>query len=256
MFLKKIYGFIKYVFDSEEKNFRKDLKKIIGFYPINLTYYKTAFIHKSASYINHLGQIVNNERLEFLGDAILGAVVGDFLFEHFPSGDEGFLTKTRSKLVNRATLTELAHKIGLDNFIITHIKKYTVYKHIPGNALEAFIGAIYLDYGYYATAQFIIKQLIYKHIDLHKVIISDNNFKSQILEWAQHEHIPIKFQTEQIPNTSPAQFTSNLYVNDQIMGSGQGYSKKEAEQNAAKQAIDNLNIPHHNPFLNHNNRKN
>ncbi len=235
-----LLGKLTYLFDSKQRDFRRDLKKILGFYPINLTLYKTAFIHRSASYVDHTGKVVNNERLEFLGDAILGAVVGDFLFNRYPAASEGFLTQARSKLVNRAILTNLAHKLGLDNFLIMHLKQYSVNKNIPGNALEAFIGAIYLDMGYEITRKFIEKQILFKLVDIEKVVNSEINFKSRILEWGQQQKISIRFETDEIKDSSPIQFESKIFLNEQYFGSGIGGSKKEAEQNAAKDAIDKL----------------
>ncbi len=240
--LKILTGKVKYWLDRNEKKLRKDLKNIIGYYPINLEYYKIAFIHKSASYTDHEGKVVNNERLEFLGDAILGAVIGDFLFRQFPGANEGFLTQARSKLVNRKILSDLALKTGINQFIITHIKRFRINKHIPGNALEAFIGAVYLDLGYKKTRNFIIRRLFYKNIDIVNVINSENNYKSKILEWAQHQNASISFNTSQIENQIPARFKSEIFVNNKYYGEGTGGSKKEAEQQAAKEAYLKLNL--------------
>ncbi len=240
--LKILTGKVKYWLDRDEKKLRKDLKNIIGYYPINLEYYKIAFIHKSASYTDHEGKVVNNERLEFLGDAILGAVIGDFLFRQFPGANEGFLTQARSKLVNRKILSDLALKIGINQFIITHIKRFRINKHIPGNALEAFIGAVYLDLGYKKTRNFIIRRLFYKNIDIVNVINSENNYKSKVLEWAQHQNASISFNTSQIENQVPARFKSEIFVNNQYYGEGTGGSKKEAEQQAAKEAYHKLKL--------------
>ena len=254
--LRKLLGWWKYITDDSEKNFRQDLKNIIGNYPIDLRYYKIAFIHKSASYIDHEGKVVNNERLEFLGDAILGAVVGDYLFRLFPEANEGFLTQARSKLVNRKILSSLANKIGIDQFIITHIKRFKVNKHIPGNALEAFIGAVYLDLGYNITRNFIISRLLRQNLDVQQVINSETNFKSRILEWAQHSNVVVNFDTKQVDNHVPARFKSEIYLNDQFFGEGTGGSKKEAEQEAAREAfkkIDNGQLPKKN---NHNSATN
>ncbi len=231
-------GWLKYIF-SNEKVFIKELKKILGFYPNNLEYYKTAFIHKSATYIDHTGKVVNNERLEFLGDAILDAVIGDYLFNHFPEGSEGFMTQTRSKIVNRGFLTHLATEIHLDEFIILHIQPPFVKKNICGNALEAFIGAVYLDLGYYYAYKFIEKQLLKKHVDLDKVVNSDSNYKSQVIEWAQHEHMKVNFETEQIQG-KPVKFEAKIFVNENFFGQGTGQSKKEAEQQAAKVAMEQI----------------
>ncbi len=242
--LRQFVGWITYFLDRKNKEFRSDLRRVLGFYPIKLEVYKTAFIHKSASYKDHTGKIVNNERLEFLGDAILGAVVGDFLYRRYPAASEGFLTQARSKLVNRAILSDLALKMGLDHFIITHLKQYVVNKHIPGNTLEAFIGAVYLDVGYNKTKNFIEKVILFKYVDIEKVINSEVNFKSRILEWGQKQKIDINFITTEVENSSPVQFRSVIYLNDEEFGQGQGGSKKEAEQNAAQQAIKRLKSGH------------
>ncbi len=244
--IKHFLGWWKYITDKQEREFRQDLKQIIGNYPIDLKYYKIAFIHKSASYIDHEGKVVNNERLEFLGDAILGAVIGDYLFRLFPDANEGYLTQARSKLVNRKILSSLANKIGINQFIITHIKRFKVNKHIPGNALEAFIGAVYLDLGYSITKKFIISRLFHKNVDVLQVISSENNYKSRILEWAQHSNVEVNFNTQQIDNHVPARFRSEIFLNSQLYGEGTGGSKKEAEQEAARQAfhkIDNGELP-------------
>jgi ribonuclease-3 len=252
--IKLFLGWWKYITDSQEKEFRQDLKQIIGSYPIELSYYKIAFIHKSASYIDHEGKVVNNERLEFLGDAILGAVIGDYLFRLFPEANEGFLTQARSKLVNRKILSSLANKIGINQFIITHIKRFKINKHIPGNALEAFIGAVYLDLGYNITKKFIISRLFHKNVDVIRVINSENNYKSRILEWAQHSNVDVNFNTHQIDNHMPARFESEIFLNSQLYGKGIGESKKEAEQEAARQAflkVDNGQLPDKNNSSSH-----
>ena len=233
----RILGLWKYITDKKEKDFRKDLKKIIGAYPINLSYYKKAFIHKSASYIDHNGKVVNNERLEFLGDAILGAVVGDYIFRLYPNANEGFLTQARAKIVNRKILSHLAKKTGITQFIITHIKRYQYNKYIPGNTLEAFIGAVYLDLGFSITKNFIIRQLLNKKLNLIEIINTENNYKSRILEWGQHNNISINFETKQLTNQPHILFKSNIYLNKELFGEGKGHSKKEAEQAAARKAF-------------------
>ena len=240
--LKKVFDSfiskINYIFGNEKK-LRKNLKKILGFFPKKISYYQTAFLHKSATYTDHTGKIVNNERLEYLGDAILDAVIGDFLFNKFPYKDEGFLTQTRSKIVNKDNLFFLANKINLDKFIVINVNQSISKKNILGDAFEAFIGAIYLDKGYYKTYKFIIKTVIKKHIDLKQLINTDTNYKSQIVEWGQKYHIKLIFETK-LEHSDSNRFRSTIVLNDKIYGDGFGFSKKDAEQEAAKKAMNKI----------------
>lgn len=227
---------------STNKSLYKQITKIVGLCPKNEELYKLAFIHKSASLRLPNGNVVNNERLEFLGDAVLDAVVAEYLYLKFPNENEGFLTQTRSKIVNGDYLGQLAISLELDKLIVSHVCNFNTNKHILGDAFEAFIGALYLDRGYRAVKKFITKQLIYKHIDISEVLKTENNYKSRLIEWAQKEKKEIEFETNEIPqNTNNQEFISSVVVVGEIISKGEGLSKKEAEQQAAMYALEKLN---------------
>ena len=186
--VKRIVQRVK-LFSSDRKEFYLFLKGLIGFYPQNLKLYDLAFMHKSASTVDSQGNFVNNERLEFLGDAVLGSIIADFLYNRFPQEDEGFLTKTRSKLVNRTFLTNLTFEMGLNVFIDAKTTSSIKKSHIFGDVLEALIGAIYLDKDYQTAKFFVIKKIL-TFVDLNEVEQSDSNYKSQLIEWSQKNRSP------------------------------------------------------------------
>ncbi len=239
-----IKGFFAFYFKrllSTDKSFYDELRRITGLFPGNEELYKLAFIHKSASLRLHDGLVINNERLEFLGDAILDAVVAEYLYTRFPDKKEGFLTQTRSKIVNGDYLGQLAIQLGLDKFIISHAHNYYSNKHILGDAFEALIGAIYLDHGYKAVKKFVFKQLLKKHIDLTQLLLTETNYKSRLIEWAQKDKKEVSFQTDlEVNDTYIPEFISQVIVNDKVIAKGKGLSKKEAEQNAAKATLNSL----------------
>ncbi len=239
--VRKIVQRIK-LFSSNRKEFYLFLKNLIGTYPQNLKLYDLAFLHKSASIIDTRGNFVNNERLEFLGDAVLSAVIADFLYNRFPKEDEGFLTKTRSKLVNRTFLTKLTNDMGLSVFIDSNTTKNTDSSHIYGDALEALIGAIYLDKGYHAAKYFITKKILSNFVNLTEIEQIDLNFKSRLIEWSQKNKKDLEFDTNEEFNerTKQPKFTTVVKVDNKKIGSGTGTSKKEAHQNAARVALDKL----------------
>ncbi len=230
------------LFSSNRKEFYLFLKDVIGTYPNNLKLYDLAFLHKSASAVDSQGNFVNNERLEFLGDAVLSAVIADFLYNRFPQEDEGFLTKMRSKLVNRAFLTKLTNEMGLSVFIDSNTTKKIDSSHIYGDALEALIGAIYLDKGYHAAKYFITKKILSNFVDLNEIEQNDSNFKSQLIEWSQKNKKALEFDTTEEFNEKNKQpkFTAVVVVDNQKLGFGTGASKKEAHQNAARKALAKL----------------
>jgi len=231
---------VKYYF-SKEKKFYKLIRFLTGMYPVNLKVYKIAFTHKSASIVSDNHQFINNERLEFLGDAILAAIIADYLFSYFPYKQEGFLTKMRSKIVSREQLNEIALNLGLQYHIVAQSKMNGT-KNIYGNALEAFIGAIYIDKGYHETKKFILEKVIKGNINLYELINNDSDYKSQIIEWAQKNKLSVKFVDEEIESTETTIqfFTSTIKVDDEILGTGKGTSKKEAQQNASQMALDKI----------------
>lgn len=231
------------LFSSERKEFYLFLKDILGFYPGNLKLYDMAFVHRSASVSDTFGHAINNERLEYLGDAVLGAVVADFLYNRFPQKDEGFLTQMRSKLVNRAFLTQLTYDLGLDRFVCAKSAHSNIQgSHIYGDAMEALIGAVYIDKGFETAKYLIIKRLVCAHVDMNKVAEEDYNYKSQLIEWGQKNKCEVNFHTDEEvgDHHRHSTFISTIEIENEIKGRGLGVSKKESQQNAAREALVNL----------------
>ncbi|MBN1596715.1 MAG: ribonuclease III [Bacteroidales bacterium] len=226
-----------------DKKYKKQIKRVLGFKPVKHKLYQLALIHKSASGKFSSNYEINNERLEFLGDAILDSIVSEHLYNKFPDKDEGFLTQMRSKIVNRETLRNVAIKMGINKLVIAHLTKDN-HKSLYGDALEALIGAIYLDKGYKAVNKFILKKIFKYYIDLDELSETEIDFKSRIIEWGQKNKKDINFTCqEQLDGDDKIPvFISHLLVFDDIVGMGLGKSKKEAEQNAARQAIQIIGL--------------
>ena len=226
----------------KEKELYCSLRDIIGFYPHNIDFYKQALMHRSVSRRNAKGKPVNNERLEFLGDAILDAIVGDIVFRHFEGKREGFLTTTRSKIVQRETLNRLAHEIGIGRLIVSsgHMSSHNSY--MEGNAFEALVGAIYLDRGYGACMRFMQKRILSQLINLDKVAYKEVNFKSKLIEWCQKNKVKLDFELveQQRDNSNSPIFVYKAKIEGIEGGEGRGYSKKESQQTASKTALQNL----------------
>lgn len=214
--------------------------QITGILPRNLDYYILACHHKSLMMKNENGQPLNNERLEYLGDAILGAAVAHELFLRYPDKDEGALTKMRARIVNRNNMNRIAMQLGLDRLIRTQAPTDLAQTHIPGDALEALIGAIYLDKGSRAARKFIIRKLINSISDLDQIIENDTNYKSVLIEWGQKNRSAIHFVTEEYPENKEVSFIAQAFVDYVVMGEGRGTSKKEAQQNAAEEALEKV----------------
>ncbi len=231
--LRKLLAFK--LLNSRNHDFIIKLREILGFYPSDLSLYQIALTHKSASYTLK-GERVNNERLEFLGDAILDAVISDFLYKKYPNEREGFLTEMRSKIVNGEKLKELAVKIKIEDFVNQKTNLPYTSSRIFEDAFEALIGAIYLDKGYKKVYKFINKKIIVKHLDFPKLELINHNYKSQLIEWSQKTKSQIEFNSFS-DGDSLNNFTSQVIINDTIIGLGKGNSKKEAEQNAAQEAL-------------------
>lgn len=226
---------------QKDKIFRKQLHAIFGFYPHQLEVYRIAFAHKSHVYRNQKGRSYNNERLEFLGDAILEAVVSDIVFHHFERRPEGFLTSTRSKIVQRSTLNRLARDLGIDSLI--RMPKHRGHNsYIGGNAFEALVGAAYIDRGYKCCKWFITHKIIGKLLDLDGVANKEVNFKSKLLEWCQKNKIEQNFQDTEASEADTASpvFYSKVKIEGLMAGEGKGYSKKESQQVAAREALTKL----------------
>ena len=213
-----------------------------GFYPRHIEYYKLALMHKSASMRNAKGRPLNNERLEFLGDAILDAVVGDIVFRHFEGKREGFLTNTRSKLVQRETLGRLAQEMGLLQLIQSSDHSTSHNSYMGGNAFEALVGAIYLDRGYDACMLFMKKRILKQLINIDKVAYKEVNFKSKLLEWTQKNRVRMEFrQVSQSKDDSGSPVFETVTIIEGIEGcKGKGYSKKESQQLASKDTLQRL----------------
>jgi len=216
--------------------------KVLGFYPDWIELYREAMTHRSSSVRSKKGRWVNNERLEFLGDAILDAIVADILYKQFEHKKEGFLTSTRSRIVQRETLNKIAIELGLDKLIVSSTRNLAHNTNIYGDALEALIGAIYLDQGYRVTKKFVFETLIRQHINMEKVLKSEVDFKSRLIEWGQKNKVDVCFEltdSSYDAQNNPV-FFSCVKVSGIEVGSGQGYSKKESHQMAAKVAIRKL----------------
>ncbi len=231
--------------NDKERKLRKAVETLLGSKPSNLNVYRLAFMHTSVSKSNtHNGFRDSNERLEYLGDAVLGMVVAEYLFKKYPYKDEGFLTEIRSRIVNRESLNQVARKIGVDKLVEFDSQRRTVLSRTSmyGDALEAFVGAIYLDKGFDFTRKFILKRLLSNHFDIDSVVQSNSNFKSLIIEWSQREGKEIRFEITEQGNMHNKEFTAQLLVNDEPMTSGSGFSKKKAEQSAAEKACEVLEL--------------
>lgn len=216
------------------RHYYRTVDEIFGIYPHNIDLYKLALIHRSASQHFSNGTPINNERLEFLGDAVLQAIVTDYIFIEFPDKSEGFLTQIRSKIVSRATLNNLCVSIGLAQHVMVNRGGSFIQKNLYGDALEAMIGAIYLDKGYNYANRLIINNILDKYLDLQDIIATETDFKSRLIEWCQKSKHTIHFTTTFDDKAAcPHVFRSVAIIDGMEVGHGLGSSKKEAEQRAA-----------------------
>ncbi len=232
---------VKHTF-SKDRELSSSLQGILGFYPHNLEYYRIAFAHKSQAYRSPKGRSLNNERLEFLGDAILEAVVSDIVYHRFERKREGFLTSTRSKIVQRSSLNRLAAELGIDRLVKTSVQASLHSNNIGGNAFEALIGAIYLDRGYRYCKWFVEKRIMGRMLDIEGVAHQEVNFKSKLLEWTQKNRIDSAYQFDETDNegTNKPVFHCRIVIEGLLAGIGEGFSKKESQQAAAKDALAKL----------------
>ena len=228
--------------------FRKDKEsyicfyKMLGFYPHDIRFYEQALLHRSSSVKSNQGRLLNNERLEFLGDAILDAVVGDIVYQKFEGKREGFLTNTRSKIVSRESLNHVAEQIGLSKLIKFSIRHSSHNSYMGGNAFEALVGAIYLDRGYDYCKDFMEHRIIGQYMDLNKISRKEVNFKSKLIEWAQKNKVEISFN---LVNRSLDEFNSPVFESEVLLEGihackGKGYSKKESQQIAAHETLNKI----------------
>ena len=224
----------------KEKELYLSLYTILGFYPRNIELYQMALSHKSIHFKNKKGKPVNNERLEFLGDAILDAIVGDIVYKHFPGKREGFLTNTRSKLVQRETLNKIAQEIGLSRLIYSSGRNFSHNSYMAGNAFEALIGALYLDRGYNLCMRFMQKKILTKMVNIDTVAYKEVNFKSRLIEWAQKNKMNIAFnllEQKKDDEGNPV-FKYCVVIEGIKCNSASGFSKKESQQLASEETLE------------------
>ncbi|MBL7864338.1 MAG: ribonuclease III [Cyclobacteriaceae bacterium] len=227
---------------KEERKLISAIKTITGYAPSNLSLYKLAILHTSrAKEINGFRE--SNERLEYLGDAILGAAVADYLFKKYPFKDEGFLTEIRSRIVNRDSLNLLARKIGINLIVQFDQKNVQLQRVVLGNTLEAIVGAVYLDKGYLRCKKFVIDKLVQPHFNLDVVVQTNLNYKSKIIEWTQRNNKNVRFDLMEVKkNRNQKEFAIQVFVDEEPCGTGFGFTKKKAEQDAAMKACQHLKI--------------
>lgn len=233
-------------FSTKDKQLATSIQLILGSKPFNLSLYRLALTPAGLGEETDKGFRMSNERLEFLGDAILGAVIAEYLFKKYPFRDEGFLTETRSKLVNRETLNEVGIKIGLKKTLqqVVDNRQFVGNKSLYGDILEAFLGAIYLDKGYAFTKKLILQRILI-HLDLEVMVTTVSNHKSKLIEWSQREGNHVEFQVVHVTNNQRyKEFVVAIVVNGESIAQGKGETKKKAEQEASKNAYEQLKLTH------------
>ena len=230
-------GLFRAALTPEDKKLVALIKSNFGFKPKNLALYQQALRHKSAATEIEGGIKNSNERLEFLGDSILDSIVADFLFKTYPYKEEGFLTKLRAKIVSRTHLNELAVRLKLDHFLEKNISQSVKHKSLDGNALEAIIGAIYMEKGFQKTKEIILERVFEKWVDLKAIEHTETNFKSRLLEWAQKEKVKVVYRVVSEEDLGYQKiYNIQVEINKTPKGLGKGSSKKEAEQSASEAA--------------------
>jgi ribonuclease-3 len=239
--IRQIYNY----YFHPEKELAHRLRTMLGFTPAYLQLFKLAFFHKS-TFSNAEYAISNNERLEFLGDAVLSTIVGEYLFKKYPNSDEGFLTKMRSKIVKRNSLDEIADKMGLDIFL-AHYNQTRLSKSMLGNALEALVGAIYIEVGYNRTKDYVINRILRRYLDIHELEMYDDNFKSQLLEWCQKNGHQIDYRVlAKYKSEKRDKFKVAVYIDGKKLGTADDFNKKSAEQLASERAMKSLGLNNEN----------
>ena len=235
--IKQIYNY----YFSKDKEFTHRLRGITGFIPSNLALYKLAFFHKSTS--SRKGYAIqNNERLEYLGDAVLGTIVAEYLFKKYPNSNEGFLTKMRSKIVKRKSLNTIGDKMGLD-VLLAEYNNTRLSRSMLGNAVEALVGAIYVEKGYARTKSYVINQILRRYLDIHDLERRDDNFKSQLLEWSQKNGHTVAYKVlARYKFEKRDRFKVAVLVDGEKVGTADDFNKKSAEQIASERALSQLGI--------------
>ncbi len=251
--LRKFYNF----YLSSDKSFTRQLSKVLGFTPTYLHFYKRAFTHKSV-HLTKKSRLdvfdpyanLNNERLEFLGDAILDAVMAEYLFKKYPLQDEGFLTQMRSKMVNRRTLNKISADMGLD-FFLKQRGTSNISQTMMGNTFEAFLGAVYLDAGYFITRKFIIQRVLRRYVDVHELEQVNDNYKSLLLEYCQKNQKVVSYEILEHSRTANnrEKFKVAVLLDGLEVAVAEDYNKKSAEQTASKFALKSLGFSTNEPIL-------
>lgn len=241
MLLSNAISRIKLLF-VKDKELYVFIYRITGYYPRDIKLYRLAMVHRSKAIKSDDGHWTNNERLEFLGDAVLDTVVADYLYSTFPHKHEGFLTSTRAKIVQRESLNRIGNMLHLDGFVNASMHSSAHNSYICGNTLEALVGAVYLDQGYKRCRRFIIERLIKKHFNINKLVKTDQNYKSRLIEWTQKYRIDIEYELvesytdeDKNPIFKTAVILGGFFASDAV-----GYSKKESHQAASRKALERL----------------
>lgn len=234
-------GFIRNILNSRSKNdgnFFLELSKILDYKPKNKELYLKAFTHRSMNLKDKDGNAVNYERLEFVGDAMLSSVIAGYLYGKVPHGDEGYLTKMRSKIVSREHLNELGKELNLIDLVESKIPVSNFGNNIHGNLFESLVGAIFLDKGYKQCEKFIYRRVINPHVDIETLEGKVISYKSLLIEWCQKEKKSFDYEVyEDTGNDDLKHFSVKLSVNNKIIAKARATSKKKAEEKASRRAF-------------------
>ena len=241
MVLSNLMSLIKLLF-AKDKELYVYLHHITGYYPRDIEYYKLAFVHRSKPIQLPAGRWVNNERLEYLGDAVLDLVVADYLYQRYPRKHEGFLTSTRAKIVQRESLNRVGLAMRMDTHVRAAMHSNSHNSYINGNVLEALVGAFYLDHGYERCRKFVVERIVKQHFDLDELVKTDQNFKSRLIEWTQKYHVSIEFELVDtlLDNDNNPMFKTAVILAGHYAADSTGYSKKESHQGASQKALERL----------------
>jgi ribonuclease III len=226
---------------SPERDVARRFRQIIGFTPGNLRIFKQAFFHKSTQ-SDKTYAMQNNERLEFLGDAVLGTVVADYLFQKYPNADEGFLTKMRSKIVKRKSLNTIGDSMGMD-MMLNEFNNTRISRSMLGNAVEALVGAVYLEVGYEGTKRFIVRRMLRRFVDVHELETYDDNYKSQLLEYCQKNGQNVSYRLiTRYKMDKRDRFKVAVVIDGEKVAIADDFNKKSAEQQASEKALQLLGL--------------
>ena len=242
MVFSNLISLIRLLF-VKDKELYVFIHKITGYYPREISIYQLALVHRSKPVRMPDGRWANNERLEFLGDAVLDCVVAEYLYTNYPKKHEGFLTSTRAKIVQRESLNRVGNVFHIDTHVRASAHSTSHNSYISGNAVEALVGAVYLDQGYKRCRRFIIKRIIQDNFDLNDLVRTELNFKSRLIEWTQKYRVTIEFELidTYTDNDNNPIFKTAVMLGGIFAADATGYSKKESHQGASKRVLDRLN---------------